>query len=185
LQEFNVKFSKSADELTFLKLKNYGLESTLVLGQDFGPFPASHKRVEGTGGVVFSGYGIVAPEYNYDDFGKIDLKGKWALILRYEPQEQDPKSIFNGKEHTRYSSLASKVTACAVRRAAGVLIVTGPLSKADDDRLSDGTGGGIGDFDIPVMQITRVTADYLLRSSRLTLSQLQMSIDKEKEIMTM
>ena len=47
--------------------------------------------------MVFAGYGITAPEYNYDDYAGLDVKGKIVLVLRHEPQEFDDKSVFEGK----------------------------------------------------------------------------------------
>ena len=67
--------------------------------EDFTPFNFSAKEMI-TGGVVFAGYGITAPEYNYDDYAGIDVKDKIVLILRHEPQEFDDKSVFEGKSLT-------------------------------------------------------------------------------------
>src|ERR1043166_6917561 len=47
--------------------------------------------------VVFVGYGIAAPPLGYDDYAGQDLKGKVALMLRYEPQEEDAKSVFDAR----------------------------------------------------------------------------------------
>ena len=44
--------------------------------------------------MVFAGYGITAPEYHYDDYAGIDVKGKVVLVLRHEPQEYDENSVF-------------------------------------------------------------------------------------------
>jgi hypothetical protein len=48
------------------------------------------RRVAGP--IAFAGYGIDATPIGYNDFDGIDLKGKVALILRYEPQEKDDTS---------------------------------------------------------------------------------------------
>jgi outer membrane receptor protein involved in Fe transport len=40
-----------------------------------------------TEGNLDAGYGITAPEYNYDDYAGLDVKGKIVLVLRHEPQE--------------------------------------------------------------------------------------------------
>ena len=71
------------------------------------------------GGVVFAGYGITAPEYNYDDYAGLDAKGKFVLVLRHEPQEYDEKSVFAGKvytEHAQFFSKASNAKAHGARR---------------------------------------------------------------------
>ena len=44
------------------------------------------------------GYGITANEYHYDDYAGIDVKDKIVLLVRHEPQEDDEKSIFQGKD---------------------------------------------------------------------------------------
>src|SRR5215471_1255102 len=67
---------------------------------DFVPFNFSQTG-KLTGTVVFAGYGITAPEYNYDDYAGLDVKDKIVLIFRREPQEYDEKSVFAGKNYTR------------------------------------------------------------------------------------
>ncbi len=51
-------------------------------------------------GIVFVGYGIEAPEYNWDDYKGVDVKGKVLLMLVNQPSD-DPK-IFHGKALTYY-----------------------------------------------------------------------------------
>jgi hypothetical protein len=57
-----------------------------------------------SGRVVFAGFGITAPELNYDDYAGIDAGGKIVLVLNHEPQEADASSVFNGIGNTRYSN---------------------------------------------------------------------------------
>ena len=63
-----------------------------------------------TGQVVFGGYGITAPEYNYDDYQGVDVKGKIVILFRREPQEFDEKSVFTGKSYTRHAQFDAKAT---------------------------------------------------------------------------
>ena len=49
--------------------------------------------------------GITAPEYNYDDYAGLDVKGKIVIVLRHEPQEFDDKSVFDGKVYTAHSQI--------------------------------------------------------------------------------
>src|SRR5262249_27428681 len=46
--------------------------------------------------IVFAGYGLTAPEVNYDDYAGVDVSGKAVLIFSHEPQEADPNSALNG-----------------------------------------------------------------------------------------
>ena len=94
---------------------------SLRFEQDFIPLNLS-SRGKVSGNVVFAGYGITAPEYNYDDYAGLDVKGKIVLILRHEPQEFDEKSVFEGKVYTEHSQIFSKAANAKIT-APGVLMV--------------------------------------------------------------
>lgn len=57
--------------------------------------------------LVFTGFGIQAPEYDYDDFKDLDVSGKAAVYLSGEPSSKDDK-FFEGEKSTRYSSGSRK-----------------------------------------------------------------------------
>ena len=73
--------------------------------------------------MVFAGFGITAPEYNYDDYAGLDVKGKIVIVLRHEPQEFDDKSVFEGKVYTAHSQIFSKATNAKIHGAKAVLMV--------------------------------------------------------------
>jgi Zn-dependent M28 family amino/carboxypeptidase len=85
--------------------------------------------------LVFAGYGVTAPEYNWDDFKGLDVKGKTLVVLVNDPQvpdaanpsELDPK-LFNGKAMTYYGRWTYKYERAAELGAAALFIVheTGP-----------------------------------------------------------
>src|SRR5947209_8100266 len=106
------------------------------------------------GQVAFVGYGISAPPLNYDDFAGIDLKGKVALMLRYEPQEKDDNSPFDGRKPSRWSAMRYKVLQARERGAVAVVFATGPLQDEGKDRVpplaNDGPESPAG---IPVLQV--------------------------------
>ena len=86
----------SIDGVPALKLEaNY---SPLSLGSS-GKFDAE---------VVFVGFGITAPEYEYDDYAGMDVEGKVVIVLRREPQQNDPKSMFNGTQNSSYAYFTAK-----------------------------------------------------------------------------
>ena len=85
--------------------------------------------------IVFVGYGVTAPEYNWDDFKNVDVKGKTIMVLVNDPQVPDAADpskldsrVFNGKAMTYYGRWTYKFEEGARRGAAGILIVheTGP-----------------------------------------------------------
>jgi len=71
--------------------------------------------------VVFVGYGIEAPEYQWNDFKGADLEGKVLLMLNNDP-EADPK-LFGGKTRLYYGRWTYKYESAARHKAAGVIII--------------------------------------------------------------
>jgi len=74
------------------------------------------------GDVVFVGYGIEAPEYNWDDYKGMDVHGKVLLMLVNEPTSNDPK-FFKGKALTYYGRWTYKYEEAARKGAVGVILV--------------------------------------------------------------
>ncbi len=74
--------------------------------------------------MVFVGYGIVAPEYNWNDYGDIDVHGKTVVVLDNDPgyAAHDPK-LFKGDALTRYGLWNYKAAEAARHGASGVLLV--------------------------------------------------------------
>lgn len=74
--------------------------------------------------VVFVGFGIVAPEYAWNDYAGIDVHGKTVVVLVNDPgyATKDPK-VFKGGAMTYYGRWAYKVEEAARQGAAGVLLV--------------------------------------------------------------
>jgi Zn-dependent M28 family amino/carboxypeptidase len=103
-------------------------------------YVAFTKHVADTAGLqnselVFVGYGVVAPEYKWDDFKGMDLKGKTIVVLVNDPQVPDAadaskldQKMFNGNAMTYYGRWTYKYEEAARQGAAGVFIVheTGP-----------------------------------------------------------
>ena len=74
--------------------------------------------------MVFAGYGIVAPEYNWNDYEGLDVKGKTVVILINDPGfGTEDKSFFKGNEMTYYGRWTYKYAEAAKQGAAGVLII--------------------------------------------------------------
>ena len=76
--------------------------------------------------LVFAGYGVQAPEYQWDDFKGMDVKGKTIIVLVNDPPVDD--KTFGGKAMTYYGRWTYKYEKAAELGAAGVVIVheTGP-----------------------------------------------------------
>jgi dipeptidyl aminopeptidase/acylaminoacyl peptidase/Zn-dependent M28 family amino/carboxypeptidase len=85
--------------------------------------------------VVFAGYGVQAPEFDWDDFKGADVTGKTIVVLVGDPPVPDPSDpakldpkLFGGRAMTYYGRWTYKYEKGAEKKAAGVLIVheTGP-----------------------------------------------------------
>jgi hypothetical protein len=79
-----------------------------------------------SGRVVFAGFGITAPELDYDDYAGIDARGKIVLVFNHEPQEADPNSVFNGIGNTRYANNNYKLFNAERHGAVAVLTMPDP-----------------------------------------------------------
>ena len=80
--------------------------------------------------VVFVGYGIVAPEYGWDDYKNVDVRGKTILMLINDPPIPDPKDpskldekMFKGKAMTYYGRWTYKYEIAAQKGAAAAVII--------------------------------------------------------------
>jgi Zn-dependent M28 family amino/carboxypeptidase len=86
--------------------------------------------------VVFVGYGVVAPEYNWDDYKGVDVRGKTVIMLVNDPPVVDPATgrldpkVFGGEAMTYYGRWMYKYEIAAAKGAAACLIVheTGPAA---------------------------------------------------------
>lgn len=76
--------------------------------------------------LVFAGYGITAPERNWDDYGDADVRGKIVIVMGGEPDGE----LFNGEYRTNYESVAYKADEAFRRGAIGVItLIPQPASS--------------------------------------------------------
>lgn len=117
--------------------------------------------------LVFVGYGVQAPEYQWDDFKGVDVKGKTLVVLVSDPpvpldpakpDELDP-NVFNGRAMTYYGRWTYKFEKAAALGAAGVLLVheTGPAGYPFS--VVQGFGGEGFDLITPDRNMGRAAAE--------------------------
>ncbi|MFJ6024844.1 M28 family peptidase [Brevundimonas sp. NPDC092305] len=102
-----------------------GASHPLVIGTDIVVRAISNdgKAAIANAPVVFAGYGITAPERNWDDYGNLDVRGKVVIVVAGEPEGE----VFNGAYDTNYESAAYKADEAVRRGAVGVVtLVTSP-----------------------------------------------------------
>jgi hypothetical protein len=170
---------------------------------DYKPYNiTANKRV--TGEVVFAGFGISAPELDYDDYKKVDVRDKIVLVYTHTPEETINSSDFV-KDGTagKYGSITYKVRNAAEHGALGLLVVTDPNNFRPDrstrrrhDLAPVGSAfptpeapDGIRPKyilpghqpDMVVVHISHQIADALLADSKKTLAALQTSIEESRK----
>jgi Zn-dependent M28 family amino/carboxypeptidase len=76
--------------------------------------------------LIFVGYGVVAPEYRWNDYAGVDVKGKTVVVLINDPGNEDPRpdpNFFKGRAMTYYGRWTYKFEEAAHHGAAAVIIV--------------------------------------------------------------
>jgi hypothetical protein len=170
-QTFELPFGREIGPATQLTVAGTAHPS----GEKFVPLSISGEGAF-DGQVAFVGYAVHAPDANYDDFADIDVKGKVALALRYEPHDAEGKSRLG--EGSPHASLVAKAEAAANAGAVALLIVNPPEHHEDVDPLQPFTGSRGPRARIPVLHITPEFANELLEDGGAPdLLTLQRSID--------
>ncbi len=146
----------------------------LTLNKDFVVAPFS-GNANVAGRLAFAGYGISSSKLEYDDFAGLDLKGKIAVIMRYNPEHDSAMSEFD-----RFSSLRMKASAARDSGAMGVIFVNGYEPNVDDDLIEFKYDRGPQMEEFPVVQVKRNIIDDLLKSEGYSLKNLQEKIDSTK-----
>src|SRR6266566_4621199 len=107
----------------FAFIPKSGGEIALKYADDYVANDLSHaEKSEINAPIVYVGYGISAPEYKWDDYKGMDVKGKVLLMLVNEPTSDDP-AFFKGRALTYYGRWTYKYEEAARRGAVGVVLV--------------------------------------------------------------
>ena len=129
---------------------------------------SSSAKVDG--GLVFVGYGITASELNHNDYASGNARGKIAIALQGTPDGANPHGQFARFEGVRWKAVAAR------NAGAKALVVIAREANFTDDRLAKlRYDNNAGDAGLPVVVISRPAADRLLKTSGLSVAQLEQS----------
>jgi len=147
IQHFNLITKSQLGTNNNLEISTDGNTKTFEVEKDFIPLSFTDNGIA-EGDLVFVGYGITAPELNYDDFkdkdgNDIDVNGKILVMLRYSPGYNDSdENAFFKYENSRFKTINPRD-----ENAAGIILITGPESRDDDnlielkyDKISQNSG---------------------------------------------
>ena len=148
-----------------------------IADKDFTPMGfSSNSGLEAE--VIFAGYGfnINGDSLKWNDYNSIDVKGKWVMILRGDPEIENTKSPFIPFSGDRDKALLAKDMG-----AAGALMVSGPAFDPQDTFESlNPNDFSVG---IPVLRIKKEVADIILSKSKTTIAAFEKKrIDTRKPI---
>jgi hypothetical protein len=175
-QDFTIEYNEVIPPAEFSTIDASGKKTHYTLGDDyvFRGFTGSGRM---TAPVVFCGYGISEPATGYDDFDGVDVKGKIALVFKYNPRWKYADSISFQGGTPRYKS-----NTAAEHGAIGILYVSFPNDEHPQPLIGSvahGEGKQLEDF--PQLHISIEAANELLKGSGYRLNDLQERIDNKQQ----
>lgn len=182
-QEFEFTSGVELADGNSLDWLTHGQAIPLDIAIDYTPlFFSPNGEVEG--GLVFAGYGISAADSEgYDDYEGLDVEGKVVVVLRHEPQTEDPEH-FGGRRPTSMSDLRYKAFNARKHGAIAMLVVTGPLDRVADeeDKLMEVRRSDVyGESAIPAAHVKRGKIEEVMGFFGGNLEEMQARMDDELE----
>jgi len=175
-QTFRVMVGKKIGRHTSARLRFGKTERPLAYPGDFEPMTFSSAG-ELSAPVVFVGYGVTAPEHDYDDYGDIDVEGKAVLILRYVPGRAEESGPF--ERDGWHATFVRKAENAVSHGAVAVLVVNGPLQNSKDRLVPFGVNVGAERLEVPTIHLRRKYAEELFEAMGRSLLRIQRHIDAE------
>ena len=177
-QTFPFTAGISLDTTNMLTMHTAQGDRTLTVDSAWRPLAFSRTGAIDTAGVVFAGYGIVAPATGqfsaYDAYANLDVTDKWVLMLRYMPENITPEH----RQHlAAYASLPYKTMLARDHGARGILLMSGPNSQVKEQLVPLTFDTALAGTSIGALSITDDVADGLLRSAGKTLQEFQDTLD--------
>ncbi|PYK60661.1 MAG: peptidase M28 [Verrucomicrobia bacterium] len=172
-----VKVVTNGNQL-ILSTESGAASATFAVEKDFRPLSfTSNGEFEGE--VVFAGYGLTAAgkaAEGYDSYTGLDVTNKIVLVLRYVPENVEPK---RRQELNLYAALRYKALVARGHGAKAILVVTGPNSPNPGALVPLSSDGSLSGSDIIAASITTNVADALVAGSGKDLRSLQTALDSE------
>lgn len=148
-----------------------------IVKQDFIPLVFSSNG-EVNAGVVFAGYGfdIDQDSLKWKDYDGVDVKGKWVMIFRGDPELDNSDSKF-----IPYSDIRGKVLTAKDHGAAGVLLVTPKAIDKEDKLMVLRTENNEVTAGIPVINIKREIGNFMILPTGLSLDSLEGMLNRTRK----
>ena len=180
-QPFSVTVGGDLGPKNTLELGTGETTEKLRFHEDFEPMTFSGSGELESAPIVFVGYGITAPEHDYDDYAGVDVRGKVVLLFRHVPREGQHDGPFD--ERRGHATFVTKVVNAKSHGASAVVLLTDPVNHQGepDELVAFGQDLGADDLAIPAIHVKRFVIQQLFQKSGKDLSAVQENIDDNLE----
>lgn len=136
--------------------------------------------------IVFAGYGITAPEYEYDDYANVDVSSKIVLVIDGEPDISE--DTFKGDEDTHYSDVREKLKIAKEKKVVALLVASNPKKgEIFSDKYKrwerwlrrESMSLPSSEKSVPLFIISSRTADRILANTGNSLQDLQTELEND------
>ncbi|MDA2938220.1 M28 family peptidase [Acidobacteria bacterium AH-259-A15] len=163
-QEFELTMGRRLGPENGIALETGTDQIHLKVESDYVPLTSGPETTV-QGPLVFAGFGISAPELNYDDYRGLDVRRKIVLVFEHEPQEQSKESLFRGRELTPYATDLHKILNAKSRGAAAVLLLPDSFNHPESRETGPAGGRQVEDMGIHSVKLAGKWGEWLLHRS--------------------
>ncbi len=177
-QHFEFTAGVSLGKGNRLEEKSAGADRSLEVDKDWRPLAFSRTGEVTPSEIVFAGYGIQAEKSDtqpeYDSFVHLDVKDKWVMVLRFLPENVTPelRQHLNAHSHLRFKAMTLRDLG-----ARGMIVVSGPNAKVQEQLVSMAIDTSLGGTSIAAISTTDEVAQQLLGLAGKDLKELQTELD--------
>lgn len=166
------------------RLEIAGIEASPEVDQDWRPLGMSREGELDTSGIVFAGYGMVAPNGDnsqsaYDSYEGLDVEGRWVMVLRHLPEQIGAER----RQHLhRYADLGYKAAVARERGAVGLIVVSGPNAVVKDELVPLGFDAATAGSALGAISISNDLASVMLSGLEKDIGRLQSELDEGEQV---
>ncbi|MEM7041481.1 MAG: M28 family peptidase [Pseudomonadota bacterium] len=166
------------------RLEIAGIDASIEIDRDWRPLGMSKEGELEPGGVVFAGYGVVAPkgennQGEYDSYAGLDVQGQWVMIFRHLPEDIGAER----RQHLhRYADLGYKAAVAKERGAIGLIVVSGPNATVKDELVPLSFDAATAGSTLGAVSIGNDLAAVMVSGLEKDLGDLQSELDEGEQI---
>jgi hypothetical protein len=161
VQPFEFTSGVKLGALNRMRIRENGQGSDLAVDTDWRPLSISKSGDVMESGLVFAGYGVMAPANDkqpaFDSYDQLEVAGKWVVVIQDLPADVSPEKRFH---FHLYSRPQHKALVAKQKGAIGLILIDSPRDKTAKS-LASLKFEGASEVGIPVIQVTAKVAERL------------------------